>query len=54
MNFCIRYDDLRRLFAKYGRIIDVTIPVDYFTRQPKGYCFVEYPFFLFKTKNILI
>jgi len=36
------YEDLRRLFQKYGKIIDVTIPLDYYSGMPKGYCFVEY------------
>jgi len=38
----VRYEDLRRLFQKYGKIIDVTIPLDYYSGMPKGYCFVEY------------
>lgn len=38
----VRYDDLRRLFQKYGRLIDVTIPLDYYSGLPKGYCFVEF------------
>lgn len=38
----VRYDDLRRLFQKYGKIVDVTIPLDYYSGLPKGYCFVEY------------
>ncbi|RNA24485.1 serine arginine-rich splicing factor 12 [Brachionus plicatilis] len=38
----VRYDDLRRLFAKYGRVLDVTIPLDYYSGLPKGFCFVEY------------
>ncbi len=38
----VRYDDLRRLFSKYGRIVDVVIPLDYYSGNPKGYCFVEY------------
>lgn len=38
----VRYDDLKHLFQKYGRIIDVTIPLDYYSGLPKGYCFVEF------------
>lgn len=30
------------MFAKYGRVLDVTIPLDYYSGLPKGYCFVEY------------
>lgn len=38
----VRYDDLRRLFQKYGKIVDVTIPLDYYSGNPKGYCFIEF------------
>ena len=38
----VRYEDLKRLFQKYGKLVDVTIPLDYYSRQPKGYCFIEY------------
>jgi len=38
----VRYDDLRHLFQKYGRVVDVTIPLDYYSGLPKGYCFIEY------------
>lgn len=38
----VRYDDLRHLFQKYGKIVDVTIPLDYYSGMPKGYCFVEF------------
>lgn len=38
----VRYEDLRRLFQKYGKLVDVTIPLDYYSGLPKGYCFVEY------------
>ena len=38
----VRYEDIRKLFSKYGRLVDVTIPLDYYSRQPKGYCFIEF------------
>lgn len=38
----VRYDDLRRLFMKYGKLVDVTIPLDFYSGLPKGYCFVEF------------
>jgi len=38
----VRYEDLKRLFQKYGRVVDVTIPLDYYSRTPKGFCFVQY------------
>ncbi|CAF0836818.1 unnamed protein product [Rotaria sordida] len=37
-----RYEDLKKIFARYGRIVDITLPVDYYTRDAKGYGFVEY------------
>ena len=39
-----RGDDLKELFARYGPIRDVYIPVDYYTKEPRGFCYVEYPF----------
>ncbi|UJR08515.1 hypothetical protein I4U23_012780 [Adineta vaga] len=38
----VRYDDLKKIFARYGRIVDITLPLDYYTRDAKGYGFVEY------------
>ncbi|XP_032222703.1 serine/arginine-rich splicing factor 10 isoform X4 [Nematostella vectensis] len=37
-----RPDDLRRMFGKYGRITDVYIPLDYYTREPRGFCYVQF------------
>ncbi|CAF1262043.1 unnamed protein product [Rotaria sp. Silwood1] len=37
-----RYEDLKKIFGRYGRIVDITLPVDYYTRDAKGYGFVEY------------
>ncbi|KAI0989230.1 hypothetical protein GJ496_004873 [Pomphorhynchus laevis] len=28
----VRYDEIKKLFEKYGRVVDVTIPLDYYTR----------------------
>ena len=36
-------DDLRDLFARYGPIQDVYIPMDYYTREPRGFAYVQYP-----------
>lgn len=38
----VRYEDLKKIFGRYGRIVDITLPVDYYTRDAKGYGFVEY------------
>lgn len=32
----------RRLFDKYGDIRDVYIPMDYYTRKPRGFAFIEF------------
>ncbi|KAL5966706.1 Serine/arginine-rich splicing factor 12 [Taenia solium] len=40
----VRHEDLRHAFGKFGRVIDVTVPVNYHTGRPKGFAFVEYPF----------
>ena len=37
-----RYEDLKKIFGRYGRLVDITLPVDYYTRDAKGYGFVEY------------
>ena len=29
-------------FGRFGNIVDIIIPVDFYTRQPKGYCFIEF------------
>jgi len=37
-----RYEDLKKIFGRYGRLVDITLPLDYYTREPKGYGFVEF------------
>jgi FUS-interacting serine-arginine-rich protein 1 len=37
-----RHDDLKKIFARFGHIVDITLPLDYYTRNAKGYGFVEY------------
>ena len=29
-------------FGRFGNIVDIMIPVDFHTKKPKGYCFIEY------------
>jgi len=31
------------MFAKYGPVSDVYIPVDYYTRRCRGFAYVQYP-----------
>ena len=38
-----RPEELRSLFAKYGPVSDVYIPLDYYTRRPRGFAYVQYP-----------
>jgi len=33
---------LKKIFGRYGRIVDITLPLDYYTRDAKGFGFVEY------------
>ena len=35
---------MRELFSRYGPIQDVYIPLDYYTREPRGFAYVQYPF----------
>ena len=41
--FFSRTDELRELFSKYGYVQDVYIPLDYYTREPRGFAYVQYP-----------
>lgn len=42
--YAFRPEDLRRIFGKYGRIQDVYIPCDYYTKKVRGFAYVQYPF----------
>ncbi|XP_028391645.1 serine/arginine-rich splicing factor 12-like isoform X2 [Dendronephthya gigantea] len=35
-------EDLRRIFGKYGRIQDVYIPRDYYTKKVRGFAYVQF------------
>jgi len=37
-----RPEELRRLFGKYGPITDVYIPLDYYSRRPRGFAYVQF------------
>uniref|UniRef100_A0A914VG99 RRM domain-containing protein n=1 Tax=Plectus sambesii TaxID=2011161 RepID=A0A914VG99_9BILA len=37
-----RQDDLRYVFEKYGVVRDIYIPLDYYTRRPRGFAYVEF------------
>lgn len=38
-----REDEVRSTFGKYGPLKDVYIPQDYYTRQPRGFAYIQYP-----------
>lgn len=40
-----RPEDLRREFGRYGPIVDVYIPLDFYTRRPRGFAYIQYPLF---------
>ncbi|OCT78279.1 hypothetical protein XELAEV_180293882mg, partial [Xenopus laevis] len=35
----IRPEDLRREFGRYGPIVDVYVPLDFYTRRPRGFAY---------------
>eukprot|EP00128_Syssomonas_multiformis_P000616 Colp12_sorted_trinity150504_noHs@10401 len=38
----IRSDDLHDVFEKFGKIRDIYIPLDFYTRQPRGFAYVQF------------
>ncbi|XP_053563149.1 serine/arginine-rich splicing factor 10 [Bombina bombina] len=38
----IRSEDLRREFGRYGPIVDVYVPLDFYTRLPRGFAYVQF------------
>uniref|UniRef100_A0A8B9X626 RRM domain-containing protein n=1 Tax=Bos mutus grunniens TaxID=30521 RepID=A0A8B9X626_BOSMU len=36
-----RSEDLRREFGRYGPIVDVYVPLDFYTRRPRGFAYVQ-------------
>jgi RNA recognition motif-containing protein len=41
--FSATEDEIRRLFAEHGEVIDVSLPQDRDTGRPRGFGFVEMP-----------
>ncbi|KAM6959511.1 uncharacterized protein FYW47_010926 [Aplochiton taeniatus] len=37
-----RPEDLRREFGRYGPIVDVYIPLDYYTRRGRGFAYIQF------------
>merc|ERR1712216_899106 len=42
LSYHTRVDDIKEQFGEYGGIRDVYIPVDLYTKQPRGFAFVEF------------
>lgn len=40
--YTIRRSELEDVFSRYGEIRDVYIPLDYYTREPRGFAYVEF------------
>ncbi|KAM4794819.1 serine/arginine-rich splicing factor 10 [Rhinophrynus dorsalis] len=38
----IKSEELRREFGRYGPIVDVYVPLDYYTRRPRGFAYVQF------------
>lgn len=37
-----RPEDLRREFGRYGPVVDVYIPLDFYTRHPRGFAYIQF------------
>ncbi|XP_029957852.1 serine/arginine-rich splicing factor 10 isoform X2 [Salarias fasciatus] len=37
-----RPEDLRREFGRYGPIVDVYIPLDFYSRRPRGFAYIQF------------
>ena len=46
LNYDATEDDIAKLFADFGEVLEVVLPVDRYTRRPRGFAFV-----LLKTKE---
>ena len=38
----VKAEELREYFSKYGEVMDVYIPQDYYSQKSRGFCFVEF------------
>ncbi|KAM8954289.1 serine/arginine-rich splicing factor 12 isoform 2-T2 [Pelodytes ibericus] len=47
-----RPEDLRREFGRYGPIVDVYIPLDFYNRRPRGFAYIQYPLFVFRFEDV--
>lgn len=42
LSYRVTSDEIRRMMTKYGEVRDVYIPMDHYTKRPRGFCFVEF------------
>ena len=42
LNFRTTVDELRKIFGEFGEVVDVYLPLDYHTRRPRGFGFVQF------------
>jgi RNA recognition motif-containing protein len=40
--FKVKQEEVKQYFEQYGPVKDVYLPVDYYTRRPRGFGFVEF------------
>ena len=41
-SFKVKSEEVKQYFEQYGPVKDVYLPVDYYTRRPRGFGFVEF------------
>ena len=41
LTLLFRPDEVKELFSQYGHVRDVHIPMDFNTRQPRGFAYLE-------------
>lgn len=42
INFRSSGEDLKKAFSEFGEVLDVYLPLDYHTRRPRGFGFVQF------------
>ena len=42
LNFKTTVDELRKVFGEFGEVVDVYLPLDYHSRRPRGFGFVQF------------
>ena len=42
MSYNVRDEDIRKAMEKFGEVRDVYIPLDFYTKRPRGFAFIEF------------